>query len=139
MHPFKLINKKNMQVNEANIEIIRKDKKLLSVSISMPIWDKTSDDNFITVNIPLLGIKTFAENEVDASVAIKEAVKAFCINSEKFGKGIESELKVLGWGFNERMDDLITMSYSVSNSNSVIDQIMQTGEQFAEKLDLAYS
>jgi len=125
-----------MRINEANIEINRRDGKLISVTIDMPIWDKLGVDNFISVNLPLFGIKTFAKDELDADVAVRESITAFCINSEKFGKGLESELKLIGWSFNEQKNDFTSMSFEVPNSNSVIDQIMQTGEHFAEKLEL---
>ncbi len=127
-----------MRINEASIEIIRKDSKLQSISVAMPIWDKIGDDNFFSINIPLFGIKTFAENEFDCEIAINEVLTAFCINADRFGKGLENELKLIGWGFIEQKKDFCSMTFSVTNSNSVIDQIMQTGEQIARKLDLAY-
>lgn len=125
-----------MKITEANIEINRKDGKLTSVSVAMPIWDKVGNDDFLSINIPLFGMKTFAKNELDAENAINEALTLFCINSEKFGKGLENELKLIGWGFNEQKQDFTSMTYSVANSNSIIDQIMQTGEQVVQKLDL---
>lgn len=126
-----------MKINEASIEIIRKQGKLQSISVAMPIWDKPTEDGFLSVNIPLFGIKTFATDESDGEIAINEALRAFCINSEKFGKGLETDLKIIGWNFVEQSETLCLMSFSVSNSNSVIDQIMQTGEQFARKLELS--
>lgn len=126
-----------MKISEANIDILRKDGKLLSASIAMPIWDKVGDDDFLAVNIPLFGLKTFATDEVDAEIAINELLTAFCINAEKFGNGLESELKLIGWTFVEQTKDFTSMTYAVSNSNSVLDQIMQTGEQVVQKLDLA--
>jgi hypothetical protein len=126
-----------MKINEANIEIIRKEGKLQSISVAMPIWDKIGDDNFLSINIPLFGIKTFAKDEVDAEIAINEILTLFCINAEKFGKGLENELKLIGWSFIKQDAEFCTMAYNVSNSNSVIDQIMQTGEQIARKLNLA--
>jgi hypothetical protein len=126
-----------MKITEANIEISRKDGKLFSVSVAMPIWDKVGNDDFLSVNIPLFGIKTFAKDEIDAEIAINESLRAFCINAEKFGKGLENELKLIGWGFIEQTETFASMSYRVSNSNSVIDQIMQTGEQVVQKFELA--
>lgn len=127
-----------MKINEANIDIIRKEGKLISVCVEMPFWDKMSDDNFISVNIPLFGIKTYSENDVDSDKAIEEAINLFCINSEKFGKGLEVELKLIGWSFSSQTEEGITsMSYSISNSNTVLDQIMQTGEKYIQKVNLA--
>ncbi len=128
-----------MQINEANIDILRKDGKLVSAFVSMPIWDKLGMDDFISVNIPLFGIKTFAKDENDADKAIHEALTAFCINAEKFGKGLEEELKSIGWKIipSKSNENFSSMVYSVSNTNSVLDQIMQTGEQVSQRLELA--
>ena len=120
-----------MQTNEANIEIIRKDKKLFSISVVMPMWDKISDDGFIKIDIPLFGLRTFAKNEQDSEIAIEEAIKVFCINSEKFGAGLENELRVLGWSHHTENGEISAMVYNVSDTNVVMEQIMETGEQYA--------
>lgn len=120
-----------MQTNEANIEIIRKDKKLFSISVVMPMWDKVGDDGFLKLDIPLFGIRTFAKDLEDAEMAIEEAIKVFCINAEKFGAGIENELRILGWSHNLENDESISMVYNVSDTNVVMEQIMETGEQYA--------
>lgn len=126
-----------MKITEASIEIIRKDGKLFSVFVTMPIWDKIGEDDFLSINIPLFGIKTFAKNEVDAEIAINEVLQSFCINSENYGKGLENELKTIGWEFLEQDSSFTSMAYRVPNSNSVIDSIMQTGEQVVQKFELA--
>lgn len=122
-----------MKTITGNIEIKRVDGKLNSISVVMPIWDKTSEDDFISVNIPLFGISTFAKDELDTENAIKESINIFCINAEKFGKGLENELKLLGWSFK----DSNSMIFEISAKNRVFGQIMQTGDQFAQKLDIA--
>jgi hypothetical protein len=119
---------------EANIDIVRKDGKLASVSVVMPIWDKQGEDDIFAVEIPLLGMKTFAKDEIDAEIAVQESIELFCLNAEKFGKGLESELKILGWSFNNQNKDFTSMSFN--STNVVYDHIMQTGEQIAHKLDL---
>jgi hypothetical protein len=127
-----------MNNQEANIEITRIEGVLQSISVVMPIWDKIGMDEMISVNVPLFGIKTFAEDLDDAEIAVKESLTAFCINAEKFGKGLETELKIMGWCFNnESTRDVSFMSFNVPEENIVVDQIMQTGEQFAEKLQIA--
>ncbi len=129
-------NYSNMK--EASIDIRRKDGQLFSISVVMPIWDKTEMDNTLSVNIPLFGLKTFAEDEVDADIAAKEVIKGFCLSADKFGRGLETELKLLGWSFartKNKDSDIISMIYNVKNE--VVDQIMQTGEQFADNLQLA--
>lgn len=120
-----------MQTNEANIEITRKDKKLFSISVVMPMWDKIGDDGFLKIDIPLFSIRTFAKNDEDAEIAIEEAIKVFCINAEKFGAGLENELRILGWSHNTENDETISMVYNVSDTNVVMEQIMETGEQYA--------
>lgn len=120
-----------------NIEIKRVKGKLDTVSVVMPIWDKTIEDGFLSINIPLFAISTFAKNESDIDQAVREAITLFCINAEKFGNGLESELRILGWNSGETKSNLTTLSFEVSQRNQVFGQVMQTGEQFAEKLDIA--
>ena len=127
-----------MRINEANIDIFRLEGKLTSVNIAMPIWDKQGNDDLFDIDIPLFGIKTVAKDTFDAEVAIKESITLFCLSAEKFGRGLETELKVMGWAFIEHCKDgCVSMSFSVPEKNTVIDQIMNTGGQFAQKLDLA--
>jgi len=123
-----------MRINEANIEINRKDGKLFSISVDMPIWDKIVEDDFMSVNIPFLGIKTFARDEEDAQQAIKECINLFCISSEKFGNGLEAELKLIGWDFVSRDANSTVMAFTTSNF--IFDQILQTGDKFVETLEL---
>ncbi len=126
-----------MNTNNANIDIIRDaNSKLISVSVVMPIWDKASQDGMIAVNVPHFGIKTFAKDLNDAETAIKESLKAFCINAEKFGNGLESELKIMGWNFDRPSEGSIKMFYEVPQNSVILDQILETGDQFSEKLDL---
>jgi hypothetical protein len=125
------------RINEANIDIIRKKGVLTSVSVAMPIWDKEGNDELLAIDIPLFGIKTVAKDALDAEVAIKESVKLFCLSAEKFGKGLENELKVMGWGFVSQEKDFTSMTFSIPAKNTVIDQIMSTGGQFAQKLELS--
>jgi len=120
---------------EANIEIVRKDKKLSSVSVVMPIWDKQGQDDVLSINIPLLGMKTFAKDEIDAEKAIKEAIELFCINAERFGNGLESELRIFGWDLINSQDNITSMAFSTGSF--VYDNIIKTGEQVAHTLELA--
>lgn len=123
-----------MKITEANIEINRLDGKLSSITVDMPIWDKTVEDEFISVNIPFLGIKTFAKNEIDAQDAIKECVHLFCVTSEKFGSGLETELRLLGWEFISEDKGSVIMAFNTSNV--IFDQIMETGDKFVETFEL---
>jgi hypothetical protein len=127
----------SMQSNEANIEIIRVDGKLISISVVMPMWDKVGMDETFKINIPLFGIKTFAKNNIsDVDIAVEEAVKIFCNNAEKFGAGLENELRILGWSYNGSIDNKISMVYNVSENDIVMEQIMETGEQYAHTHNL---
>ena len=120
-----------------NIEIKRLKGKLDTVSVVMPVWDKTIEDGFLSINIPLFAISTFAKDESDIDQAVREAITLFCINAEKFGNGLETELRVLGWNHGETKKNMTSLSFEVSQRNQVFGQVMQTGEQFAEKLDIA--
>ncbi|WP_423999760.1 hypothetical protein [Maribacter sp. IgM3_T14_3] len=120
-----------------NIEIKRNRGKLDTISVVMPVWDKTIEDGFLSVNIPLFAISTFAKDESDIDQAVREAITLFCINAEKFGNGLETELRVLGWNHGDTKKGITTLSFEVSQRNQVFGQVMQTGEQFAEKLDIA--
>lgn len=126
-----------MKINEANIDIVRENNLLKSVSIAMPIWDKVGNDDLLAIDIPLFGIKTVAKDHADAVIAIKESVQLFCLSAEKFGKGLETELKVMGWSFVEQSKEFTSMSFSVPSQNTVINQIMETGGQFAQTLELS--
>ena len=122
-----------MQTNEANIEIKKTNGIIESVSVIMPTWHKVEDGNsFTTVNIPLLGMKTFANTNNDSFVAINEAIKCFCIASEKFGQGIVKELQTIGWSIKEETDKCILMHYNIAPTDFVLEQIMETGDQFAK-------
>lgn len=102
----------------------------------MPMQKKVGDDGFLKIDIPLFSIRTFAKNEQDAELAIEEAIKVFCINSEKFGAGLENELRILGWSHNIEQEETISMVYNVSDTNVVMEQIMETGEQYAHNQSL---
>ena len=120
-----------------DIEIKRIKGKLSAISVVMPIWDRTIEDGYLSVSIPLFAISTFAKDESDVDQAVREAIISFCVNAEKFGNGLERELRVLGWSCGETKENMTTLSFEVSQRNQIFEQVMQTGEQFAEKLDVA--
>lgn len=124
-----------MKTTEANFKITRLDGKIHSVSVFMPTWNKVEDENpFTTVHIPLLGLKTIASTNStnDAFSAINETIKGFCILSEKFGQGIEKELEVLGWTVVETNETNTIMNFAIEPSDFILEQIMETGNEFAE-------
>jgi hypothetical protein len=120
-----------MNTLEANIEITRQDGHLSSVSVVMPSWNKIGDDNVIVVDLPLFGLKTFAASDNDIDVAIEEAIKGFCLIAEKFGKGLDAELLALGWTAIQNENEHISLDFNIPDDNSVFEQIMQTGDQYA--------
>jgi hypothetical protein len=127
-----------MNTIEANIEITRAGDKLVSVSVSMPVWSKQSEfDGNIHVQLPLLDIDTIANDEKDAEFAIKEAIQSFCIASEKFGEGIEKELQALGWKQVDQDGNHI-LGFCVSETDELLDRLLQTGDNYVNpKLEIA--
>ena len=129
------------KTTEANIEVKKNQGRVVSVSVIMPTWNKVEDDHsFTTITIPLFGLKTIAipNNDSDAVTAINEALKCFCISAEKFGQGIEKELQSLGWSLVNSDQESSLLNYSISSSDVVLEQIMETGDQFAEN-DLMFA
>ena len=127
-----------MNTIEANIEITRAGDKLVSISVSMPIWSKESEfDGNIHVHLPLLDIDTIASDDKDAEFAIKEAIQSFCIASEKFGEGIENELQALGWKRVDQNGNPI-LGFCVSETDELLDRLLQTGDNYINpKLEIA--
>lgn len=126
-----------MKQSPGNIVISRKGGKLHTISVAMPIWDNIGEDGFLSIDIPLFNLKSFAKDESNADESIREAIVAFCIGAEKHGKGLETELKVLGWSFTDQTENMTVMSFELSERNFMLNRVMQTGESFADKLDIA--
>ena len=127
-----------MTTIEANIEITRTGDKLVSISVSMPVWSKESEFNGnILVKLPLLNIDTVARDEKDAEFAIKEAIQSFCIASEKFGEGVEKELQSLGWKQVDQDGNHI-LGFCVSEADELLDRLLQTGDNYVNpKLEIS--
>ena len=126
-----------MKIAKANIEIKRQNGKLKFAKIVMPVWGKPQDDGFIGVDIPFFGLKTTVKSEEDIHTAVEEAVTLFCMNAEKFGKGLEAELKSLGWEINNQSSTISDMAFNVSERNPVIERVLNTGDQFANTFAIA--
>jgi hypothetical protein len=129
MNEYKRVSK-NMNILEANIKLTRKNHKLVSVSVNMPIWNKHSEYGKLEVILPMLGIKTIAKDENDAEKAIEEAIISFCIVAERFGQGIEKELESLNWIAVDDASGEPILGYNVTDPDSVIERILQTGENY---------
>lgn len=119
-----------MNDNEATLELTKLDGGINALSVIMPVWSKKVEDGSFLVNIPLLGLKTFAHDENDIDISVEEAIKCFCIASNKFGNGIDSELKELGWVLDLKQDDHVLFNLT-SKNNELLDSLLQTGEQIA--------
>lgn len=126
---------------EAQIQVSRKDGKLHSVAVVMPIWDnKRTEFGNLKISIPLLGLETIAKNDEDSEEAIKEAITCFCLIAEKFGQGIEKELHSLGWSYVDGQSGKPIMGYDVKEPDSVIDRILQTGDNYInQNLELEFA
>lgn len=117
---------------EANIEITRANG-LVTISVSMPTWNKQTDSGFVEVSIALLGIRTFARDQDDAERAISEAIQCFCIQADRFGRGLDKELEDLGWHLQHEQATIKLMDFPIQKNNLVMDQLMQAGEPFARR------
>ncbi|WBV60543.1 hypothetical protein PFY12_00140 [Chryseobacterium camelliae] len=127
-----------MEIKEATVEISRHEGGLRSVSVLMPTWDRTEMDGSTSVNIPLFGLKAFVFNKMNQEEVVHDTIKAFCVCAEKHGTGLESELSLLGWEFgDESSENTISMSYVITSKDTVIEQIMSTGETQSMILELA--
>ena len=127
-----------MHKHTANIEISKRRGRLHTVNVFMPIWTDSSNDGSIDVRIPLFDISTSAFNEEDVDSAVKECIQLFCLNAEEFGRGVEVELKSLGWNMVESKKNISTLSFGVSERNSVFNNVLQTGSPFmSQRLQLA--
>lgn len=127
-----------MNIVEANIEITRAGEKLVSISVSMPVWSKESEfDGNIIVQLPLLDIDTIAKDEQDAEIAIKEAIQSFCVAAEKFGEGIEKELQALGWKRVDQNGNPV-LGFCVPETDDLLERLLQTGDNYINpKLEIA--
>lgn len=120
---------------EANIQILRNNGILSTISVNMPIWNKLEFDGTLSVSMPLFSLRTYALNEDDSQEAIKESLICFSIGAEKFGQGLEKELQTLGWEIAETStENLIELSYSIKSNNNtfdVMEEIIQTADIYA--------
>jgi len=119
-----------MKTTEANIEIIRSNGLLQSVSIVMPTWNRVSDAGHVNIDVPFLGMKTVARDESDADEAVKELIQCFCISSEKFGQGLEKELMTLGWIYAGKVKENPLLTFEIGSDDFIFEQIVSTGEPY---------
>lgn len=114
-----------MEFQDAEIEINRKNKKIVSVKLVVPVWHRLGEDGNIYASLPLFGIETYGKNENDLDVAIKDALEGFFAVCDKFGNGLEKELEALGWK-QEKTHTNVPV-FSVHPKNEMYAGMMKTG------------
>jgi hypothetical protein len=114
------------------IEISRENHKLASVKVVMPVWKRNGTDGLTYINMPLLGISTYGKTPEDVDKAIEETITGFCLASDKFGLGLESELEFFGWTKTEFKNSSV---FTLNIQSPVMDEIMDTG--FEKAFDLS--
>jgi hypothetical protein len=125
-----------MRIQEAHIEINREGGSLSSINVTMPVWDKTESDDFLSVSLPLFGgLKTTAKDEFDAQQALKELIILFCKNCEEFGLGLEAELRIIGWSLVSQTSTKSIMDFEIEQ-NVVFDELLKTGDNISENLQI---
>ena len=121
--------------NEPIIEVIRKAGKLASIKVIMPTWNEVGEDGKINTKMPMLGgLVTYSMNELDADIAVKEAIECFCIASEKFGIGLENELQSIGWNIVSESDNHVVLS--IRSEMPVFEFMLETGDTKALDIEL---
>lgn len=120
--------------NNPSIEISRESNKIHSVKMVMPVWKRNGNDDLTYVEMPLLGLMTYGKGDEDVDLAIEETIKAFCIASEKFGLGLESELQYIGWKMlNETSNSTL---FVLEVKDSLMEEVMHTGFEKAFDLNI---
>lgn len=112
------------------MKISRRGGELVGVSIIMPTWLEKRENGSFCVKLPLLGdIQSYAESEEDVTVAVNEVVELFCRAAEKFGKGLEKELELLGWvqSLPKAKNKTVALLRYKSNNSPVFESMAQTG------------
>jgi hypothetical protein len=54
----------------------------------------------LNIEIPSLGISTYAKDFSDVDIAIQEAIQCLVIASERHGNGVKAEFEAAGWKLN---------------------------------------
>lgn len=128
----------------ASIKVIRKiGKDHAQVLIEMPIWFRRDANGRFYANLALLGgLTTYGDSEADLDVAIREAIMLFFKAAKEYGKGVQNELKELGWQmksstslrYKARRDRPVSYNLPVSGAYA---QMMQTGVSKSFQVDVA--
>lgn len=127
-----------METN-ANIIVSHLGDHSASITVSMPIWVRESDHGHLNIKMPFLGIDTVARDEQDSEKAIEEAIISFCVVAERFGHGIENELRALGWK-DYTKDGKTILGYETEGISSysesvdgLLNRLLETGENYVKE------
>ena len=121
--------------NEPIIEVIRTNGRLSTIKVIMPTWNELGEDNKIYTKMPMLGgLITYAIDELDADIAVREAIHCFCIASEKFGIGLENELMRIGWNIVSEIENHTVLS--IHSEMPAFEFMLETGDTKALDIEL---
>lgn len=128
---------------DAQIKIETNGNGIL-INAVLPVWIREGADGKKYANIALLGVDTYGIDDDDLDTAIKDTITCFFKAALKHGKGIEEELKALGWKKERALakQQTVVRSRKVSlwdmpASMPIFENIMDTGEPKAMKLQIA--
>lgn len=122
----------------SNIDIQRENGVLQSVTLVTPIWHKDLADETIEVTLPFFNLKTTAFSEEDIETAINEILEVFCKMCEKLGRGLEKELKLMGFDFTvgKEGQDNVSMGRASKTRDFALLQLIKTGDMIASKIEM---
>jgi hypothetical protein len=135
---LQLIKGDKMGTRDISMKISRIGGQLVGVSMIMPTWLEERENGSFSVKLPLLGdIQSYAQGEEDVTIAVNEIVELFCLAAEKFGKGLEKELEMLGWEkvSPKAKNKTVALLRYKSNNSPVFDSMAQTGMPTALSFD----
>lgn len=120
-----------MKVTDSAIELTIKNHKVSEAKAILPIWVRKGDDKKHYINIPMLGLQTYADTEEDIEEAVNEAFIIFCKAADEHGLGIDSELEFIGWKKSD--ENLFELSKS---RKPFINELVKTGSPVALEVQI---
>lgn len=131
-----------MNLEEAELEVTRSNNKIVEIKVIMPTWARKDNSGKFYIKMPLLGgIETFCDNELEIQEAVEEAIKGFVLVAEKYGEGLELELKSIGWSLDPLMEienDNSKSHLQLIPQNDVFNSMLTTGNTSSYNLQLQY-
>lgn len=123
----------------AKFEFIPATNGKTKVNVTMPIWLRKDSSGKVYITLGLLGgMTTIAKDEKDIDNAMKEAIASFIHAAQKFGKGINEELKSLGWQPKKtHLRFKSKKSFIPRDNNPMLQGLMRTGVERNVNLQIA--